>query len=344
MCKSGYGIFPKYAFSESQRRTLESFPIDHGIAMLRKAWCASRKIKMLSFSRASRCESRSVNFRKQSRQTDSNRRPADYKSAALPAELCRQFRAQCSAAIRAPQARAASHSGANINAQRLGGLQPLDDRAQINRFRIILSVLRDLRAMQTLEPVTLEHFFAAPVLEGDDLAVNMFFAAAVEITQIRAHDGARGRHFPRVREQVDVEMRGPPRRGRDFAPAVADHPADETARTFVVARVTPKRAKEEPNVLAEGIKLVPERLARTEEIAANLTVDLEDKRRFRFLVRIVRRQEIREQFVVVINRIDRVAEKSGLATEPAHRAAIGRAVAADGECFLGFGFHHLDCR
>src|SRR6266704_434463 len=30
----------------------------------------------------------------QSRQTDSNRRPADYKSAALPTELCRHLRAE----------------------------------------------------------------------------------------------------------------------------------------------------------------------------------------------------------------------------------------------------------
>src|SRR5438067_9283019 len=33
-----------------------------------------------------------LNVSRRSRQSDSNRRPADYKSAALPAELCRQGR------------------------------------------------------------------------------------------------------------------------------------------------------------------------------------------------------------------------------------------------------------
>src|SRR5205814_2905850 len=33
----------------------------------------------------------STGFQRESRQTDSNRRPADYKSAALPTELCRHF-------------------------------------------------------------------------------------------------------------------------------------------------------------------------------------------------------------------------------------------------------------
>ena len=37
--------------------------------------------------------SQSKQHRLWSRQTDSNRRPADYKSAALPAELCRHFKA-----------------------------------------------------------------------------------------------------------------------------------------------------------------------------------------------------------------------------------------------------------
>jgi hypothetical protein len=54
MCKSGNGTFPRNALSDNQSRTLESFPIDHGIAMFRKACCASRRMKTLWFSSASR--------------------------------------------------------------------------------------------------------------------------------------------------------------------------------------------------------------------------------------------------------------------------------------------------
>src|SRR4051812_40780551 len=103
----------------------------------------------------------------------------------------------------------------------------------------------------------------------------MFFAAAIQVTQIRTHQGARRRHFARVRQQVDVEMRGSPGRGRNLAPAVADHPPNETARARIVARVTPDRAEKKPDVLPKGVELVPERLARTEQIPADLAVDLE---------------------------------------------------------------------
>src|ERR1700732_42227 len=104
-------------------------------------------------------------------------------------------------------------------------------------------------------------------------------------------------------------MRGAPRGGRDFAPAVADHPADESARTRIVSGVAPQGAKKEADVLAKRIELVPERLPRTEQVAANLAGDLEDERRLRFLVRVIGRQEIREQFVIFVNRIDRVTEE-----------------------------------
>src|SRR4051812_38867770 len=130
-------------------------------------------------------------------------------------------------------------------------------------------------------------------------------------------------------------MRGSPRRRGHFPPAVRDHPADEPARALVVTRVAPEGAKKEPDVLAKGIELVPERLARAEQVTADIAVDLEHEGGLRFLVRVIAGQEIREQLVVLENRIDRFAEESGLATETADRAAIGRSVAADDKCLFG---------
>src|SRR2546423_10544743 len=114
-------------------------------------------------------------------------------------------------------------------------------------------------------------------------------------------------------------MRCPARRRRDLAPAVADHPANEAARAFVVAQVTPDRSEKEPDVLAKRIELVPERLARAQQITADFAVNLEDERRLRLLVGIIGGEKVREQFVVLIYRIDRVAEETRLAAEAPHR-------------------------
>src|SRR5205085_11356529 len=87
---------------------------------------------------------------------------------------------------RAPDKGAASlHSRTDVDRERLGRLEGLDDRAEINRLRIIRSIFRDFRPVQHLEPVALEHPFAPPVLERRDLAVNMFLTLAVKVTQIR---------------------------------------------------------------------------------------------------------------------------------------------------------------
>src|SRR5438067_10756704 len=118
-------------------------------------------------------------------------------------------------------------------------------------------------------------------------------------------------------------MRGAARRGRDLTPAVADHPADKSARPRIVTRVTPERAQKEPDVLAKGIELVPERLARAEQVPAYLAVELEHERRLGFFVGVIGREEIGEQLVVVVNRIDRFAQEPGLATESPDRGAIG---------------------
>src|SRR5207237_7167618 len=121
-------------------------------------------------------------------------------------------------------------SGARCDRQRLGSFQILNHRAQINRFGIKGLVLRDLGAVQNLKSVSLEHHFAAPAFECDDLSVNAFVAASVQVTQIRAHQRAGRGHFPRVRKQIDVKMRNATGRRRHYPPAIHERPANESAR------------------------------------------------------------------------------------------------------------------
>src|SRR5438093_10158003 len=75
--------------------------------------------------------------------------------------------------------------------ERFGRLQVLDHCAEINRFGINCPVFRDLCPVQYFESVALEHFLAPPTFKCNDLTVDSFFAGAIEITQIRAHQGAR---------------------------------------------------------------------------------------------------------------------------------------------------------
>src|SRR5438128_12093363 len=75
--------------------------------------------------------------------------------------------------------------------ERFGRLQIFDHCAEIDRLGIEGFIFCDLRPIQHLEPVPLEHFLPAPTFEGDDLAVNAFLARAIQITQIRAHERAR---------------------------------------------------------------------------------------------------------------------------------------------------------
>src|SRR5207248_4469181 len=216
-----------------------------------------------------------------------------------------------------------------VGRQRFSRFQILDHCAQINRLGIKCLVLRDLGAIQDLESIALEHFFAAPAFERDDLSVNTFLTRAVKITQIRAHERARRGNLARIREKIDVEMRNATRRRGHLAPAVYKRPANETTRTFVIAKITGQRAKKEPNVLVKRVELIAQRLARAKEIAPNFAIDFKEKTRFRFVVGIVSGKKIREQLSIFVNGIDRFAEESSLAAQFSYRPTIGAAIASD---------------
>src|SRR5439155_2942326 len=59
---------------------------------------------------------------------------------------------------------------ARVSGKRPGRLQILDDRAETDRFGIECFLFCDLRPIQNLEPITLEHFFSALALEHERFA------------------------------------------------------------------------------------------------------------------------------------------------------------------------------
>src|SRR6266436_648198 len=118
---------------------------------------------------------------------------------------------------------------ARVSGKRAGRLQIFDHRAEIDRLGIERFVFCDLGPIQHFEPVALEHFFSTAAFECNDLAVNAFFAGAIQITEIRAHERTRCRDFASVRQQIDVKMWRTPRRRRHFAPAMHERPANEPA-------------------------------------------------------------------------------------------------------------------
>src|SRR4029077_8473997 len=124
-----------------------------------------------------------------------------------------------------------------IRGKRTGGFQILDDGTEIHRFRIKGFVFCDLCTIQNLETVALEHLFAAPAFKCNDLTVNTFFAGAIQVTEIRAHERPGCRDFGSVWQQIDMKMRRTPRSSGHFAPAMYERPANEASGAFVVAEV-----------------------------------------------------------------------------------------------------------
>src|SRR5213595_3798505 len=102
----------------------------------------------------------------------------------------------------------------------------------------------------------------------------------------------------------------------------------------MVTKITTKRFQKERNILPEGIKLVAERLARAKQITANLALDLDHKRGLRFPIGVIGSEKIGEQLSIFVNRIDRLAQKSGIAAKLADSIAIRVAIAANDERLL----------
>src|SRR6476646_1319505 len=126
-------------------------------------------------------------------------------------------------------------------------------------------------------------------------------------------------------------MRYTPGLSGDFVTHVHEDPANEPARTFVVAKIARQCAKKEPDVLIQRVELVLQRLTRAEQVTANFAVHLQEKTRFRLVIGVISGEKIGKQFAILVHRIDRVAEKPGIAAEFPYRFAVGSAIAANEE-------------
>ena len=145
----------------------------------------------------------------------------------------------------------------------------------------------------------------------------------MQVGEVGIHHRARGGEVARLGEQVDVEMGAPARRGGDFAPGCADDPPHKRFGGGIVAGIPDDPAQENAGVLVDVVELLAKGKTRAEQVPANLPLDEQHERRFGFPVGVISRQVICEQFPVFKHRVDRVAEKPGLAAELPHAGAVG---------------------
>src|SRR6476620_756828 len=112
-----------------------------------------------------------------------------------------------------------------------------------------------------------------------------------------------------------MKMRYVARLGGHFAPAVREYPANETTGARVVTEVAGQGTEEQPDVLIKRVELILQRHARAEQVAGDFAVHLEKKTGFRFVIGVIGGEKIGEQFSILINGINRLAEKAGLAAK-----------------------------
>src|SRR4029077_10903574 len=121
------------------------------------------------------------------------------------------------------------------------------------------------------------------------------------------------------------------RRCRHLTPTIHKQPPNKTARAFVVAEISRQGAKKEPDILIKRVELVLQGLARAEKIPANFAIHFKQKTRLRFVIGVIGRKKISEQFSIFIHGINRVSEKSGIAAELSYCFAVRSAIAANEE-------------
>ena len=151
----------------------------------------------------------------------------------------------------------------------------------------------------------------------------------MQVSQVSVHDGAGGGDAAGVGEQVDVEVRALAGRGGDFLPGRGEHPLDEPPGRPVVAGIADDPAQEDARVLVDIVDLLAQRKARAEQVAADFPVHEQHEGRLRLPVGVVGRQVIGEEFAVLEDRVDRVAQKAGFTTELPDAGAVGSLKFAD---------------
>ena len=80
---------------------------------------------------------------------------------------------------------------------------------------------------------------------------------------------------------------------------------------------------EERDVVVEIVELLPEGVPRAEEVAADLAVHQQDEGALGLPVGVVGGEVVGEELAILEDRVDRIAEKAGLAAELADAGAVG---------------------
>ena len=110
------------------------------------------------------------------------------------------------------------------------------------------AVFGDLPFLEDTEAVALENFRAAPILEGDDLAEDLFLAVGSQMVEVLHEQLAGAGNALCLGKQVEMEMGNAARSGGNLAPGIEEDPADEGFRRFVVARIAEDAFGEEAQI------------------------------------------------------------------------------------------------
>src|SRR5947209_7533787 len=132
------------------------------------------------------------------------------------------------------------------------------------------------------------------------------------------------------------------RRCRNFAPCLGDEPLNETARLGIVSSITAKHPRRLNQILYQTANLMLDRVPRPEEVSLYMAAGFHDERRIRFMPEIVIGQKIRKQLAVFKNRVDRLAQKSGVTAERPHRITVCMPIWSNLKIFCLSGFHLPD--
>jgi hypothetical protein len=212
-------------------------------------------------------------------------------------------------------------------------LKIFHDRAEVNRLIRESAIFRDFGLIQHFESVALEQFEPASAIECYHLRMDLFDAMIVQVTKVGLQKLPSDLDRLSCWKEIDVKMSDGPRRRGNLAPGFRNQPLNVFSRFRFITEIAADDSSAVNKVLKEAVNLVPQRMARSEEISLQDGVFCQHERGIRFVLQIIIREEIREQRAIFKDRVYRVSQEAGFATECPYRVPIGRAIVADLKVF-----------
>ena len=121
------------------------------------------------------------------------------------------------------------------------------------------------------------------------------------------------------REKVDVKMPNGSGSAGYFTPGFRKQPMNVLPRFRPVAEIAADNFCAVGEILKEAVELMPQGIARSEEISQQSIVVGDNERRIRLVLQIIVGEKIREQLSIFEYRIYRVSQKAGFAAKRADR-------------------------